>query len=120
MHLIGFAALFGGYLVQLRAVEPEINAAMLYGSWVVFASGIALVVLVVLGPGLTDYAELVIKLLLTVVIVVSGRQEPQVRPHSARPRGADRRPDPAAAAVVGVVAALAPVAWQTEGVQVRG
>ena len=39
---------------------------MLYGSWVVCASGIALVVLVVLGPGLTDYAELVIKSLLTV------------------------------------------------------
>ena len=70
LHLVGFAALFGGYLVQLRAVEPEINAAMLYGSWVVFASGVALVVLVVLGPGLTGYAELVIKLLLTVVIVV--------------------------------------------------
>ena len=70
LHLIGFAALLGGYLVQLRTVEPEINAAMLYGSWAVFASGIALVVLVWLGPGLTDYAELVIKLLLSVVIVV--------------------------------------------------
>jgi len=70
VHLIGFAALFGGYLVQLRAVEPEINAAMLYGSWVVCASGIALVVLVLRGPGLTDYAELVIKSLLTVLIVV--------------------------------------------------
>jgi hypothetical protein len=70
LHLIGFAALFGGYLVQLRDAEPEINAAMLYGSWVVGASGIALVVLVLLGPGLTGYAELVIKGLLTVMIVV--------------------------------------------------
>ena len=70
LHLVGFAALLGGYLVQLRTVEPEINAAMLYGSWVVFASGSALVGLVAIGPGLTDYAELVIKLLLTVVIVV--------------------------------------------------
>jgi len=70
LHLVGFAALLGGYLVQLRAVEPEINAAMLHGSWAVLASGIALVVLVVLGPGVTDYAMLVIKLLLAVVIVV--------------------------------------------------
>ena len=70
VHMIGFAALFGGYLVQLRAAEPEINAAMLYGSWVVCASGIALAVLVLSGPSLTDYAELVIKSLLTVLIVV--------------------------------------------------
>ena len=28
LHLVGFAALLGGYLVQLRAVEPEINAAI--------------------------------------------------------------------------------------------
>jgi hypothetical protein len=70
LHLIGFAALLGGYLVQLRAVEPEINAAMLYGSWIVLASGVALVVLDVLGPGLVGYAELGIKLGLTAAIVV--------------------------------------------------
>jgi hypothetical protein len=46
LHLVGFAALLAGYLVQLRALEPEINAAMLYGSWTGFASGSAMVVLV--------------------------------------------------------------------------
>ena len=104
LHLIGFAALFGGYLVQLRAVEPEINAAMLYGSWVVLASGGALVVLAVLGPGLIGYAELGIKLRFTVVIVVLVSKN-RSTPNSPRPRGADRRPDPARGGRRGVVAA---------------
>ena len=120
LHLVGFAALLGGFLVQPRAVEPEINAAMLYGSWAAFASGSAMVVLVVLGPGLSSYAELVIKLLLTVVIVVLVTKNSEVRPNSPRPRGADRPADAAHGCGRSVVAVLVPVAWQTEGVQVRG
>lgn len=45
LHLVGFAALFGGGLVQLRSRDPEINAAMLYGSVASLLSGIALWVL---------------------------------------------------------------------------
>jgi hypothetical protein len=45
LHLVAFAALLGGSLVQLRSREPEINAAMLHGAWVSFVSGIALWVL---------------------------------------------------------------------------
>ena len=33
LHLIGFAALLGGVLVQLRSKEPEVNASMLNGSF---------------------------------------------------------------------------------------
>ena len=33
LHLIGFAALLGGVLVQVRAKEPEVNASMLNGSF---------------------------------------------------------------------------------------
>jgi len=29
LHLIAFAALLGGVLVQLRSKEPEVNASML-------------------------------------------------------------------------------------------
>jgi hypothetical protein len=32
-HLIGLAALLGGFLVQIRSKEPEINASMLNGSF---------------------------------------------------------------------------------------
>ena len=42
VHLVAFAALLGGALVQLRSREPEVNAAMLHGAWVALASGVAL------------------------------------------------------------------------------
>ncbi|RYZ26087.1 MAG: hypothetical protein EOP01_09470 [Propionibacteriaceae bacterium] len=45
LHLVAFAALLGGALVQLRSREPEINTAMLHGAWVALASGVALWVL---------------------------------------------------------------------------
>ena len=45
LHLVAFAALLGGALVQLRTPEPEINATMLHGAWVSLASGVALWVL---------------------------------------------------------------------------
>ena len=45
LHLVAFAALLGGALVQLRSREPEISTAMLHGAWVAFASGVALWVL---------------------------------------------------------------------------
>ena len=45
VHLIGFAALFGGFLIQLRSKEPEVNAAMLHGSLTLLITGLALVTL---------------------------------------------------------------------------
>ena len=42
LHLVAFAALLGGALVQLRAREPEVNAAMLHGAWVALVTGVAL------------------------------------------------------------------------------
>jgi hypothetical protein len=32
LHLVGFAALFGGFFTQLRAAQPVINTAMLHGA----------------------------------------------------------------------------------------
>ena len=45
LHLVAFAALLGGALVQLRHREPEVSTAMLHGAWVALASGVALWVL---------------------------------------------------------------------------
>ncbi|GAA3572144.1 hypothetical protein GCM10022197_31050 [Microlunatus spumicola] len=45
LHLVAFAALLGGSLVQLRTRDPEISTAMLHGAWVGLASGVALWVL---------------------------------------------------------------------------
>ena len=50
-HLIGFAALLGGVLVQVRSKEPEVNASMLNGSFTLLITGLALVTVEELGAG---------------------------------------------------------------------
>jgi hypothetical protein len=70
IHLIGFAALFGGFLVQIRSKEPEINASMLNGSFTLLITGLALVALEEIGPDPVNHVKIAIKLLITVVIVV--------------------------------------------------
>ncbi|HVD18651.1 MAG TPA: hypothetical protein VNC63_08205 [Propionibacteriaceae bacterium] len=70
LHLIGFAALLGGLLVQIRAKEPEVNASMLNGSFTLLLTGLALATLEELGPDRMNYVKMAIKLLLMAVIVV--------------------------------------------------
>jgi len=69
-HLIGLAALLGGFLVQIRSKEPEVNASMLNGSFTLLITGLALVVLEEIGSDPLNYIKIAIKLLITVVIVV--------------------------------------------------
>ncbi|MET0693999.1 MAG: hypothetical protein ABWY56_08705 [Propionibacteriaceae bacterium] len=70
LHLIGFAALFGGLLVQGRAPHPEVNATMLYGAWIELVTGAGLVALVVIEEQVPHYAQLAVKLALTLFIVL--------------------------------------------------
>jgi hypothetical protein len=70
LHLIGFAALLGGVLVQLRSKEPEVNAAMLHGSLTLLITGIALVVLEEIGPGSVNYAKVAIELVVSAIVVL--------------------------------------------------
>ncbi len=70
LHLIGFAALFGGILVQLRSKEPEVNAAMLHGSLTLLITGLALVTLQELGPDPVNYIKIAIKLTITALLVL--------------------------------------------------
>ena len=67
LHLVGFAALLGGGLVQLRDPEPEMNVAMLHGSWTGLVTGVALWVLDDPAP---PTALLVVKLVLTAFVTV--------------------------------------------------
>jgi hypothetical protein len=83
IHLIGFAALFGGFLVQIRSKEPEINASMLNGSFTLLISGLALVALEEIGPD-PNVVKIAIKLLITAVIVVLVAKN---RKFAAIPRG---------------------------------
>jgi hypothetical protein len=84
IHLIGFAALFGGFLVQIRSKEPEINASMLNGSFTLLISGLALVALEEIGSDSVNHVKIAIKLLITAVIVVLVAKN---RKFAAIPRG---------------------------------
>jgi hypothetical protein len=84
IHLIGFAALFGGFLIQIRSKEPEINASMLNGSFTLLITGLALVALEEIGPDPVNHVKIAIKLLITAVIVVLVAKN---RKFAAIPRG---------------------------------
>jgi hypothetical protein len=70
LHLIGFAALLGGVLVQLRSKEPEVNAAMLHGSLTLLITGLALVILVEIRPDPVNYVKVAIKLVVSAIVVL--------------------------------------------------
>lgn len=70
LHLIGFAALFGGVLVQLRLRDPEVNATMLHGAWVSVVTGAGLVALAVQARSDLPYAQLAVKLVLALFVVL--------------------------------------------------
>ena len=69
-HLIGFAALLGGVLVQLRSKEPEVNAAMLHGSLTLLITGLALVILEEIRPDPVNYVKVAIKLVVSAIVVL--------------------------------------------------
>ena len=70
LHLVAFAALLGGALVQLRRPEPEINAAMLHGAWVSLASGVALWVLSPMFDVRVSLVAMVVKVVLAAFITL--------------------------------------------------
>ena len=70
LHLVAFAALLGGSLVQLRTPEPEVNAAMLHGAWASLVTGVALWVLAGAGEGDVSTGAMVVKTVVGVVLTV--------------------------------------------------
>ena len=70
LHLIGFASLFGGVIVQARSAAPEVNAAMLHGSLTLLATGLALVVLELLIDLPVAWPRTLVKLVVTVLLTV--------------------------------------------------
>lgn len=73
LHLVGFAALFGGFFTQLKAKEPVVNAAMLHGALTQLVTG---VLLVGLASGVkdddftVDNTKIAVKLVVVLVITV--------------------------------------------------
>ena len=70
LHLLGFAALLGGVLVQLRVPDPEVNRAMLVGALIELVTGVGLWVLAGLGSSPVSVPQLVVKLIITVFVAV--------------------------------------------------
>ena len=77
LHLVAFAALLGGALVQLRSPDPEINTAMLHGAWVGLVSGVALWVLAGTFDVRVSFAAMVVKTVIaafvTLLVVLNRR-----------------------------------------------
>lgn len=70
IHLVGFAMLFGGALAQYLSGTLRINRAMLWGSIIQVASGIALAAPLRPEDEEPPVAKLAVKLLLAVMIFV--------------------------------------------------
>lgn len=70
VHLVAFAALLGGSVVQLRTPEPEVNAAMLHGAWVCLVSGVALWVVAGAVDLRVSVAAMVVKTVVSVALTV--------------------------------------------------
>ena len=70
VHLVGFAALLGGILVQVRALEPEVNATMLWGGWTELGSGVVLVVLALVAGHDVGWGPVGVKTGITAFLVL--------------------------------------------------
>lgn len=70
VHLVGFAALLGGILVQVRAPEPEVNGSMLWGGWLELGSGALLVVLALVAGDDVAWGPVAVKTGTTLFLVL--------------------------------------------------
>lgn len=70
VHLLGFAALFGGLVVQTRLPEKTVNAAMRDGVGTAFVAGLALVGVLEAGDSDVNHAKVGVKLTIGLVLLV--------------------------------------------------
>lgn len=70
VHILGFAALFGGLFVQMRSSEKVVNGAMRDGAGTAFLAGLLLVGVLEGGDGDVNHAKIGVKFALALVILV--------------------------------------------------
>ncbi len=70
VHLLGFAALLGGLLVQLGGGGRTVNGAMLYGALAQLVSGLLLVGVLEADTDDVDQAQVGVKFAVAVVIAL--------------------------------------------------
>ena len=69
VHILGFAALLGGLLVQLRTEPKVVNSLMRDGAGTAFVAGLLLVG-VLEGIGSPDHAKIGVKFVIGLVLLV--------------------------------------------------
>jgi len=69
LHLLGFAALFGGMLVQLGQGDKRVNAAMRDGAGTAFVAGLLLVGVLEAGDTAVDNTKVAVKFVIGLVIL---------------------------------------------------
>ena len=72
LHLVGFAALFGGAFVQVKGPQRAVNSAMVHGALTMLVSGLLLVTIRELGTfeQPLNHMKIGIKLLIMVAVTV--------------------------------------------------
>ena len=70
VHILGFAALLGGLLVQARSPEKSVNALMRDGAGTAFLAGLLLVGVIEADDGEIDNAKIAVKGVIGLVVLV--------------------------------------------------
>lgn len=81
LHLLGFAALFGGLVVQARDAEKTVNAAMRDGVGTAFLAGLLLVGVLESGDDPVNHAKIGVKFaigLVLLVLVMANARKPTI------------------------------------------
>ena len=81
VHILGFAALLGGLLVQLRDPEHSVNALMRDGAGTAFLAGLGLVGVLEAGDTTPDHTKIAVKFtigLIILVLVMANTRKPRI------------------------------------------
>jgi|SRR5688572_24885311 hypothetical protein len=81
VHILGFAALLGGLLVQARDPEKRVNGAMRDGAGTAFLAGLLLVGVLEAGDGAVDHVKIGVKFavgLVILVLVMANARKPRI------------------------------------------
>lgn len=81
IHLLGFAALFGGLLLQARTPGKSVNALMRDGAGTAFVAGVLLVGVLEMGDGDPNHAKIAVKLVIGLVVlglVMANLRKPRI------------------------------------------
>ena len=70
IHLLGMAAVVGGYFAGIRSVPKRLSAGMVHGSLLQLLSGVLLLGLAEMGTEPVNHAKFGIKIAITVVLLL--------------------------------------------------